>query len=339
MDAQELKAKLLENKVAVIAAVVAVAGFGGAYYRQDALADARKTREESDARLLILQDNERNAGRSLDDDLARIAEYHQQIEARALDFDSSIASQSFFSELFANVNIKPEGIPSLTGQPVPAVKSYAYGSYIIQASGGAGPLIDFAKKCEDQPSKTLRVDRLQLAAADATAATAGISIAGSIALRSWGLRGDAVKSSAPAPTSAATAASPGAPAKAVKISMTNMQRAAKLAAAKAAFAKSVNLDGVKHLFGQAGGSASQAEGVTAAVESALKSMKLIRTTIFGQDAIRGDRLTVKRVGNSFDVVADGSTYKVTLSAITADGEAYVATFSVSGKMIKVPLSK
>lgn len=337
MDAQELKAKLLENKVAVIAAVVAVVGFGGAYYRQDALADARKTKEEADARLVILLDNERNAGRSLDDDLARIAEYHHQVEARALDFDSSIASQSFFSELFTNVNIKPDGIPSLTGQPVPAVKSYAYGSYIIQASSGAGPLLDFAKKCEDQSSKTLRVDRLQLAAADAAAATTGVSIAGSIALRAWGLRGDAVKLSAPAP--AAAAAASGTSNKAVKISMTNMQRAAKLDAAKVAFAKSVNLDGVKHLFGQAGGPVSQSEGTVAAVESALKSMKLIRTTIFGQDAIRGDKLTVKRVGNSFDVAADGSTYRVTLIAVTADGEAYVATFSVSGKMIKVPLSK
>lgn len=334
MDAQEFKTKLLENKVAVIGAVVALAAFGGGYYRQDALDQVTQEKSNADARLLILQDNERNAGRSLDDDLARMLEYHQQVESRALDFDSSIASQSFFSDLFANTTIKPEGIPSLSGQPVPAVKQYSYGAYIVQGAGSAGSLVDFAKKCEEQTAKTLRVDRLQFAAADAASVASGTSITGSIALRAWGTRGDAVKAPAAAPASAAVTGS--APA---KIGMTAAQRAAKLDAAKSAFTKSIDLAGVKHLFGQAGGPASQSEGGVAAVEVALKTMKLTHTTIFGQDAIRGEKLSVKRIGNSFEVQADGATYKVTLSAVTAEGSSYTATFLVSGKMIKVPLSK
>ncbi len=326
MDAQELKSKLLEHKIAVFSAVVALLAGSYAYVRQDALVAGEQARESVETNLKVLRHNQQNGGQSLLADLTAMESFYQQVVSRALDFESGIASQAFFSDLIQSKGFKIDGIPALSGQPVPTVKPFAYGAYFIQGSGASDAMLEFARKCEEHSVKTLRVDRLQLSLGDSAAtATQATDIMAGLALRSWGYRSEVgpLKLSPPV-----------VPPKPEKVAVTRMQRQQKLEAAKAAFAKRVNLSGVHHLLGASSAVTTDDGAISlASVETALKALKISRKRIFGQQAISGDKIGTKRVGNNFDLVADGVTYKVTLRDVTAE----YATFLVSGKIIKIPL--
>lgn len=329
MDAQELKSKLLEHKVAAFSAVVALSVGTFAYVRQDALVSAEQARESVEANLKLLRYNQQNGGPVLLADLAAMESFYQQIVTRALDFDSGIASQAFFSDLIQSKGFKIEGIPALSGQPVSTVKPFAYGAYFIQGSGASAAMLEFARKCEEHSVKALRVDRLQLSLGDtasSSAAQPAVDIMAGLALRSWGYRSEVGPLKFGLPVVGP---------KPEKVGVTRVQRQQKLEAAKAAFAKRVNLSAVHHLLG-APSAAPEDDGAISllAVESALKALKITRKRIFGQQAISGDKIGTKRVGNNFDLVAEGVTYKVTLRDVTAES----AIFLVSGKTIKIPLA-
>lgn len=324
MELHELKAKLPENKLAVISAVVALCAGLTAYFRADALTEVEHTREAADARLQILRFNEVHGAKSLAQDLQTMEELYRLAETRALDFDSNIAAQAFFSELILAPDLKIEGIPTLNGLPIPNVKPFAHGAYLIQGTGPVSGFINLAKRCEEQQVKCLRIDRVQFSSGESPTSTGTAGAVGTIALRAWGLKQDGTKITAPtvAPTTE-------------KISLTRDQRKAKLVAAQEAFNKRVDIAGTRHLFGPAGAAGgADSETSNSALEAALKTLKISPTVIFGQRAIRSDKLGVKRVGNSFEITVDGTTHKVILKEVTAES----ATFFVSGKMIKIPIN-
>ena len=322
MKTEELKAKIREYPVVFFSGLVFFGAAALLYLNWDNEVILTEERNVLEAKLDEMKINERNA-KNLAEHVARAKSVYEKVKSDAVDFESMIEGQSFFSDLIQKSNyVKIEALPSQQALPALSADAKPFGacSYLLKASGSYAGLMRLISEVSSNPIHSMTINRVQLMSpSDLGKPSAGVTEA-DISFQIWGKKGDF---SGVSSNSDKKVSPPGDRSRRLEL------------AEKLLMHIKIDTTGFRSPFNPTASTAIGANS-SAPIEVALSQLKFSIITFNQKFAVKIDGIGIKREKTDFDLKADGKIYKLVISHIDEN------TFTVitpAGKKVSLTYKK
>lgn len=322
MKTEELKAKIREYPVVFFSGLIFLGAAGLLYFNWDNEATLMEERTGLDARLEEMKTNERNS-KNLAEHVVRAKKVYEKVKSDAVDFESMIEGQSFFSDLIQKSNyVKIEALPSQQALPalVAEVKPFGACNYLLKASGSYAGLMRLIGDISSNPIHSMTINRVQLMAPSDSVKPSSDVIEADILFQIWGKKGE-FSSVAMSPDKKVL--SPG-----------DRSRRLELAEKLLMHIKS-DTAGFKNPF-KSSVSTGAASNSSTPIDVALSQLKFSIMTFGGKPAVKIDGIGIKREKTDFNLKAEGKVFKLVISHIDEDS---FTVITPAGKKVSLTYKK